>query len=95
VTQRLISTAVQIKAAPTEQDRLNGILAGASLVVAQPTETEVRDAMGRLIRGLEEMRLARGYSEWTVQDGSFAPNVVVTAEGEVVLRGGIIIERPD
>lgn len=91
--RRLLSDGVQIKAAPTSLQRQQAALAGKALAVYTPTESEVRDAMGRLIRALEDMRRARGYSEWTVEDGSFNPTVIVTAEGEVVLRGGIIITR--
>lgn len=96
--RRLLSTAVQIKAAPTESQRLAAILAGQSATAHIPTEAEMRDALARLVRDLDQMVLARtdgGTTGWAVVDGSFDPQVNVTHEGEVVLRGGIIIERPD
>lgn len=97
MTQRLLSTAVQIKPAPTHEQRLAAALSGQSATAHVPTDTEMRDALAQLVRDLEDMRLARtaGGEEWTVVDGSFAPTVNTTAEGEVILRGGIIIERPD
>lgn len=97
MTRRLLSTAVQIKAPPTQAQRLMAAAAGQQLAVYTPTEDDMRDALARLVRDLEEMRQARtaGGAEWTVEDESFAPTVNVTAEGEVILRGGIIITRPD
>lgn len=97
MTQRLLSTAVQIKPAPTHEQLLAAALGGQRATALTPTDAEMRDALAQLVRDLDDMRAARtaGEEGWTVVDGSFAPTVNTTAEGEVILRGGIIIERPD
>lgn len=97
MSRRLLSTAVQIKAAPSQTERELAALRGTAMTAYQPNDAEMRDALARLIRELEDMRQQRtaGGAEWTVEEGSFDPHVNVTAEGEVVLRGGIIIARPD
>lgn len=95
MSRRLLSDGVQIKAAPTQREREIAALKGQTLTAEMPTETQVRDAIARLVKSLDNMRISRGYSDWTVEDGSFNPTVVVTAEHEVVLRGGIIITRAD
>lgn len=94
MARRLLSCAVQIKAAPDEATRLAAIIGGSPLKAYQPTESEVRDAMGRVSRDLEEMRLARTDGSWNATDVfEFAVNV--THEGEVALRGTLVIERAD
>lgn len=95
MARRLLSCAVQIKAAPTEAARMSTILGGQALMAYQPTESEVRDAVGRLTKDLEEMRQQRtaGGAEWEPVELNYGVNV--THEGEVVLRGSLIIERPD
>lgn len=92
MSRRLLSTAVQIKAAPKETERMAAILGGSALTAYQPTDSEVRDAIGRVTRDLEEMRLARTDGSWTATE-EFGFNINVTHEGEVVLRGSLVIER--
>lgn len=67
----------------------------------QPTEAQVKDAMGRLTRELNDMALARGQG-WEVED--LNPSEMFTPEGgwflmddgaDLVLRGTITIRRPD
>ena len=95
--RRVLSTGVQVRAARSQAARERAILAGKSATVSLPTDKEMREALARLIRDLEDMRIARtaGEAGWAVMEGSFAPQVITTAEGEVVLRGGIVIERAD
>jgi len=60
-----------------------------------PTETEVRDAMAKLNASLQDMVRARiaGGSGWTVEDADY--NLVELDRGELILRGSLIISRPD
>lgn len=67
----------------------------------QPTEDQVRDAIGRLSRDLNDLALARG-DGWIVED--LNPSEMFTPEGgwfllddgtDLVLRGTIIIRRAD
>jgi hypothetical protein len=97
MARRLLSAAVQIRPGPTQQQRELAALAGNTLTAQMPTDSEMREALAKLLRELEDMRLARtaGGAEWTVEEGSFAPHPQITPEGEVLLRGGIIITRPD
>lgn len=59
-----------------------------------PTEAEMRDAIARVTRDLEDMRVKRG-SEWEPHMETFQFSISVTDEGETVLRGTIGIERKD
>ncbi len=95
MTRRMLSTAVQVKAAPTEAVRNAAILGGTALTAYQPTDSDMRDAIGRLTKALEDMRLERvaGGAEWEAVDLGYGINV--THEGEVVLRGNLTIERRD
>ena len=95
--RRLLSTAVRVKAAPTEAERTAAILGGSPLKAYQPTDAEIRDAMARCTRELDDMVLARtaGGAAWEPDMASLSYDVSVTAEGEVALRGSVIIERPD
>jgi len=87
--RRLLSCAVQIRPAPSQAQILTGMAATASM----PSESETRDAIAKVTRELEDMRIARGEG-WTATDEyTFTP--FVTPEGEVGLRGALIIERRD
>ncbi len=90
--KRLLSTVVRVKAAPSVAQRAMAKLAGREAALLQPNEREVRDALGRVTRSLEDMRLKRG-SDWAGIDGSFGWRMQATDEGEVVLRGWLAIER--
>lgn len=92
MARRLLSTAVQIKPAPSEAARRMAIFAGTALTPYVPTDSEVRDAIAKVTRDLEDMRRARTDGSWEATD-QFAFNTNVTPEGEVVLRGSLIIER--
>ena len=88
--RRLLSCAVQIRPAPITS--IVSIPVDQRIRILMPTDSEVRDAIARCTRDLEQMRQTRGTS-WTALDGTFA--VSFTPEGEVVLRGQLIIERLD
>lgn len=93
--KRLLSTAVQVRKAPDEAERLAAILEGKELLTQLPTDSEVRDAMMRLARDLKDMVDARiaGGAGWEVSD--METNLTSTPEGEVVLRGTVMIRRDE
>ena len=75
--RRLLSCAVQIRPAPLTP--IAHIPVDQRIRILMPTDSEVRDAIGRCTRDLEQMRQTRG-SSWTPKDGTFA--VSFTPEGE-------------
>ena len=84
--KRMLSTAVRFRGPLTDIEKLAG------KTVALPTESEMRDAIARLVRDLEDMRIARG--GWDLVE--IVPfRTVVAEDGSIVLRGGLIIRRLD
>lgn len=91
--RRLLSTAVQVRPAPTLYERITN----PPSLVKPPSEAEMGEAVARLTRDLEDMRLARtdgGTTGWEATD-DFAFTLNVTGEGEVIVRGSLVIERKD
>lgn len=104
--KRLISDAVQLRAAPTEEQVKAAALTGSALTAIAPTEREVRDALARLSRQLEDLReeASRKYGrtfsaiEWDQGEvSSFIPlgparaRIVIANDGEISLRGMMVI----
>ena len=93
--RRLISDAVQVKPPVTAQALLLAESPDAMLRANIPTDTEVRDAMLRLAAQINETVQARiaGSAGWTI--GDLEVRLIDLENGEVALRGSVIIERPD
>lgn len=93
--KRLLSDAVKVRSAPSEAVRVAAILDGHGATAYTPTEAEVRDAMQRLAASMQEMVAARiaGAAGWEVGDLQVALNT--TAEGEVTLRGFLLLTRDE
>lgn len=91
MSRRLLSTAVQIKPAPKDVLLIPRHLLGQVLV---PTDAEMRDAIGRCTRDLENMRLSRGPT-WEADISTLNFSTQLLDTGEVVLRGSVVIERAD
>jgi len=89
----MLSAAVEIMPPPTQAAITAAALGGSELRAYMPTQSEVRDAMLRVIRELEDMRVARGYSDWAT--GGFDINLQNNSDGSCSLRGNLVIERAD
>lgn len=96
--RRLLSDAVLVKAVPKPApiEGLTGTLPGMSLTATMPTETEVRDALARVCRSLEDMRQKRGEGwepgEFGFPEPGQPPRLQKTRDG-YYLRGTLVIER--
>lgn len=93
--RRLLSIGVEVRPAPSHETRQIAQLAGQEIAVSLPSDYEMRNAIARATRELDDMVLAReaGSSGWQVTEFDYVP--VVTPEGGVVLRASVVIERPD
>jgi hypothetical protein len=90
----MLSTAVMVRP-PLDPGRF--LTPGAMLTASVPTEAEVRDALARVTRDLDEMYIARGEG-WEVESFGFPepgqePRLVTTPDGAIALRGTVIIRR--
>lgn len=86
MSRRLLSSAVPLR----------GITLDATAAARLPSEEAVADALRRLTRDLEDMRIARtaGGEEWV--GGDFTFRIVEHADdGSQELRGFLEIERAD
>jgi hypothetical protein len=98
--RRLLSDAVLVKALPKPSPitGLTGTLPGMSLTGTLPTESEVRDALSRVVRSLEDMRQKRGEGwepgEFGFPEPGQPPRLLRTRDG-YYLRGTLVIGRAD
>ena len=91
----LLSAAVQVKAPPTASQREMAALRGQTLTVYTPTHDEMRDAVAKVKRELEDLKVAKGYSGWT-DDWDAAESGLhpfTTPEGEVGVRGYVVVKE--
>lgn len=93
----LLSAAVQVHAAPSAAQREAAALAGTVLTAYVPTHAEMMDAVAKVKRELEDLKVAKGYSDWTedweADESGLRP--FTTAEGEVGVRGYLVVTRAD
>lgn len=91
----LLSAAVQVKAAPSAAQREAAALTGQALTVYTPTHDEMMDAVAKVKRELEDLKVAKGYSSW-IEDWDAAESGLrpfATAEGEVGVRGYLVVKE--
>lgn len=91
----LLSSAVQVHAAPSQAAREAAALAGTALTAYVPTHAEMMDAVAKVKRELEDLKVAKGYSswieDWDAEEAGLRP--FTTAEGEVGLRGYLVVKE--
>jgi hypothetical protein len=91
----LLSAAVQVKAPPTAAKREAAALMGVTLTVYTPTHAEMMDAVAKVRRELEDLKVAKGYSSWTEDWEATESGLIpfTTPEGEVGVRGYLVVKE--
>lgn len=97
--RRMLSSAVQVRPPFSQREREIAALVGKTLAVQMPTESEVRDAMARLSRMLDDdLAALRGKTgrDWEVVEFGFPvpgmpPRLLNLEGGEIAIRGTLIV----